>query len=296
VFFNSIREMGTAHTLFQSDVPDYARVLYGREGIARDQRRYLSAGRIFELTGGLPSDEITEAIAALEIACTSRSMPKDVCLASSVIEVGIDIPRLSLMVVAGQPKTTSQYIQVTGRVGRLRERPGLIVTMYSPSKPRDRSHFERFRAYHERLYAQVEPTSVTPFSPPALDRALHAIMVAHCRQNGDQNLSPFPYPETLIESLWPLLERRVQRVDRAELAAVRHVFEKRVRQWREWRRSRWRGDPQAEEAPLLRASGEYASPGVVRLSWATPTSMRNVDAECEAQITTTYITAEDANA
>ncbi|MEP7013294.1 MAG: helicase-related protein [Acidobacteriota bacterium] len=298
VFFNSIREMGTAHTLFQSDVPDYAKVLCSREGIARDQRRYLSAGRIFELTGGLPSDEIMEAIAALEIACTSRWTPKDVCLASSVIEVGIDIPRLSLMVVAGQPKTTSQYIQVTGRVGRVRERPGLIVTMYSPSKPRDRSHFERFRAYHERLYAQVEPTSVTPFSAPALDRALHAVMVAHCLQIGGPDIarSPFPYPDALIERLRPLIENRVRRVDPAELETTRRVFEKRIRQWRDWQRTRWRGDPQAEETALLRIFGEYASPAMARLSWPTPTSMRNVDAECEAQITTTYIDTEGADA
>jgi hypothetical protein len=294
VFFNSIREMGTAHTLFQSDVPDYAKVLGSREGVQRGERRFLSASRIFELTGGLPSNEITEAIAELEVSCTSRGTPKDVCLASSVIEVGIDIPRLSLMVVAGQPKTTSQYIQVTGRVGRLRERPGLIVTMYSPSKPRDRSHFERFRAYHERLYAQVEPTSVTPFSPPALDRALHSVMAAHCRQTGDAEAarSPFPYPHDLVEALRPVIEERVQLVDPDELATVRAVFEKRARQWRDWQRTRWRGDPQGEEVPLLRVSGEYASPAVARLSWPTPTSMRNVDAECEAQITTTYIRAE----
>jgi hypothetical protein len=298
VFFNSIREMGTAHTLFQSDVPDYAKVLCNRDGVPRDQRRYLSAGRIFELTGGLPSDEITEAIADLEVACTGRGTPKDVCLASSVIEVGIDIPRLSLMVIAGQPKTTSQYIQVTGRVGRLQERPGLIVTMYSPSKSRDRSHFERFRAYHERLYAQVEPTSVTPFSPPALDRALHAVMVAYCRQTGGSDIArtPFPFPNDIIDRLRPLIEDRVRRVDPAELETVRRVFEERSRQWQDWQRTRWQGDPQGEETPLLRMSGEYASPAIARLSWETPTSMRNVDAECEAQITTTYIETEDANA
>jgi hypothetical protein len=170
--------------------------------------------------------------------------------------------------------------------------------MYSPSKPRDRSHFERFRAYHERLYAQVEPTSVTPFSPPALDRALHAVMVAHCLQTGDKDVarSPFPYPKALVERLRPLLERRVRCVDPTELETVWRVFAKRARQWRDWQRTRWRGDPEGEETPLLRVYGEFASPAVARLSWATPTSMRNVDAECEAQITTTYIGAEASDA
>ncbi len=298
VFFNSIREMGTAHTLFQSDVPDYTKVLCNREGTPREQRRYLSASRVFELTGGLPSDEITGAIATLEVGCTSRGIPKDVCLASSVIEVGIDISRLSLMVVAGQPKTTSQYIQVTGRVGRQKERPGLVVTMYSPSKPRDRSHFERFRSYHERLYAHVEPTSVTPFSPPALDRALHAVLVAYSRQCGDAGVarSPFPYPKDLVDRFRILIEERVLRTDPVEAETLRRKLRWRAGQWLEWQRTRWTGDPQGDEAPLLRVSGEYASPAVAKFSWSTPTSMRNVDAECEAQITTHYIYEEDTHA
>jgi superfamily II DNA/RNA helicase len=294
VFFNSIREMGTAHTLFQSDVPDYARVVWGRAGTPREQWRRPT--RIFELTGGLPSGEVTGAIAALEVPCTGRGTPKDVCMASNIIEVGIDIPRLSLMVVAGQPKTTSQYIQVTGRVGRLSERPGLIVTMYSPSKPRDRSHFERFRSYHERLYAHVEPSSVTPFSPPALDRALHAVLVAHCRQRDSQELRPFPFPASLVEQFRPLIEKRVHFVDPAEAGTAIRVFERRARQWRDWQRTRWSGDPNGEETPLLRVAGEYASPEAARLSWPTPTSMRNVDAECEAQITTRYLPDEGGDA
>lgn len=295
VFFNSIREMGTAHTLFQSDVRDYALVLWTRNGTPHELRRYVNAPRIFELTGGLPSNEITGAISALEVGCTDRGTPKDVCMASSIIEVGIDIQRLSLMVVAGQPKTTSQYIQVTGRVGRKRERPGLVVTMYSPSKPRDRSHFERFRSYHERLYANVEPTSVTPFSAPALDRALHAVLVAHCRQRGDQTLSPFPYPADLIERFRPLIEDRTRFVDPAESATVARTFDRRAGQWRTWQRTKWTGDPNAEDTPLLRMAGEYARPGAAKLSWPTPTSMRNVDADCEAQVTTKYL-AEDGDA
>lgn len=153
LFFNSLRELGGALSLFQSDIPDYLRVFRNRYGLGpRDIRRLYN---ILELTSRLQSDEVPEAISALETGTASPSgRPVDVCLASNIIEVGIDIDRLSLMAVVGQPKTTSQYIQVTGRVGRRWwERPGVVLTLYGASKPRDRSHFEKFRSYHERLYA-----------------------------------------------------------------------------------------------------------------------------------------------
>ena len=169
------------------------------------------------------------AISNLEVRRTNstRRNAVDVCLASNIIEVGIDIDRLSIMAVVGQPKTTSQYIQVTGRVGRRWwERPGLVITLYGASRPRDRSHFEKFRTYHSQLYAQVEPTSVTPFSPPVLDRALHAIMAGYVRQRGneEQSFSPYPYPENLVSSIRDTIRRRILAVDKEELSNFERVF------------------------------------------------------------------------
>jgi hypothetical protein len=291
IFFNSLRELGTSLSLLQSDIPDYLKVLRNRIGFDFSQMRQLY--NILELTSRLRSDEVPQAISALELSCGSAGgYPVDVCLSSSIMEVGIDIDRLSLMTVVGQPKTTSQYIQVTGRIGRKWwERPGVVVTIYSASKPRDRSHFEKFRSYHERLYAQVEPTSVTPFSPPALDRALHAVMAVYARQLGNEAVanSPYPFPEDLIGELKNILLQRVKSVAPGEVKTFEKVFDRRAKEWRSWERLRWQGLVQENDAPLLREAGAYISPELSEISWPTPMSMRSVDAECQAEITLLYL-------
>lgn len=291
VFFNSLRELGTTLSLLQSDIPDRFKVLRNRLGIQWDQVR--SIWNIRELTGRLRSDEVPQAIAALEVPYGSTQRAVDVCLASNIIEVGIDIDRLSLLCVVGQPKTTSQYIQVTGRVGRRwQERPGFVVTIYGPSKPRDRSHFEQFKSYHERLYSHVEPTSVTPFSPPTLDRALHAVLTVYSRHLGDQILAeqPYPFPSQLVRRVRDIILSRVGVVDPDEQQQCERLLERRIQEWQRWERTRWSGNFQSQDAPLLREAGAYVPREWVRLSWPTPTSMRNVDAECDAVITSTYLT------
>ena len=292
VFFNSLRELGTTLSLFQSDIQDYLRVLGNRTGKQSSALRRWRDPQ--ELTGRLRSSEVPRAISSLEVSCTSSTgkTAVDVCLASNIIEVGIDIDRLSIMAVVGQPKTTSQYIQVTGRVGRRWwERPGLVITLYGASKPRDRSHFEQFRTYHSQLYAQVEPTSVTPFSPPVLDRALHAIMSGYVRQRGDegQSLSPYPYPEDLVDSIRDVIRRRILAVDKEELSNFEVIFDKRKKEWRRWQRTQWGTFGQVDPNSLLRQAGKYVASDQRLLSWPTPTSVRNVDAECEAEITRLYL-------
>ncbi|MGB3299469.1 MAG: helicase-related protein, partial [Phormidesmis sp.] len=110
-------------------------------------------------------------------------------LATNMISVGLDITRLGTMVVLGQPKTASEYIQATSRVGRDDQRPGLVVTLLNLHRPRDRSHYERFQSWHNTFYRAVEATSVTPFSPRALDRGLPGVTVALARL-GNPNLTP----------------------------------------------------------------------------------------------------------
>jgi superfamily II DNA/RNA helicase len=107
--------------------------------------------------------------------------PFDVVLATSMLQVGVDVTRLGLMLMVGQPKNTAEYIQASSRVGRDPGRPGLVVTLGNWARPRDLAHFEQFRHYHETFYAQVEALSVTPFSITSIERGLDGVLVSAAR-------------------------------------------------------------------------------------------------------------------
>jgi hypothetical protein len=294
-FFNSLRELGGSLTLFFSDIPE--RLEQVRMRLGADRNTFRTAEEVRELTGRLDSAGVRQALAALEITTESRSpRPIDACLASNIIEVGVDVDRLSLLSVVGQPKTTAQYIQVTGRVGRRWwERPGLIVTLYSATKPRDRSHFEKFRTYHERLYAQVEPTSVTPFSRPAALRALHAVMVAYARQTLPEKTPPHKVTDRALAPIVDLIRERATLVDECELDSVLEIARKRITEWVKWGYQEWGGfGYRVPENALMRPAGKYAPPDQAFVSWETPASMRNVDAECDLEVTLKYMQLPDS--
>ncbi|SEJ51432.1 DISARM system helicase DrmA [Demequina mangrovi] len=110
-----------------------------------------------------------------------RDRPYDVVLATSMLQVGVDVPRLGLMMIVGQPKNTAEYIQASSRVGRDGEKPGLVVTLANRARPRDMAHYEQFEHYHDTFYANVEALSVTPFSEAALERGLTGLIVSAAR-------------------------------------------------------------------------------------------------------------------
>ena len=288
-FLNSLRELGNTVSLLQSDVPDYLTGLRRRDGIVPRWPR-----NIMELTSRRRSDEIPKAIEQLEIRHGSQGCV-DVCLASNIIEVGVDIDRLGLMTIVGQPKTTAQYIQVSGRIGRRPElSPGLVMTIYGAAKPRDRSHYERFFTYHQSLYAQVEPTSVTPFAAPVLRRALHAAAVSHIRQVAPE-IGPHPFPQNEYDSAIKLLRDRAMYVDPEEVVVLDRLARIRAREWDRWERTEWEanyigGDPRQG---LMRFAGTLPDLDSRATIWDVPTSMRNVDAECRLRISLDY-NLEDA--
>ncbi len=188
-YFNALRELGGMRRLVDDEVRSRcARIEEHRplgDKLPHRWFRPRELGEPVELT----SRESTHAIARTRARLKNfapHDEHVDVLLASNMISVGVDIDRLGLMVVAGQPKTASEYIQATSRVGRDVRRPGLVVTVLNLHKARDRSHYERFTAWHECFYRHVEVMSLTPFSAPALDRGLAGSLLAMARHLGGE--------------------------------------------------------------------------------------------------------------
>jgi hypothetical protein len=183
-YFNSLRELGGSRRIVEDEVSTrlsgYAN--RKREGQADGpfaERKI--AYEVVELTSRVSTDKVAEAKRRLAVPFHDDERV-DVAIGTNMISVGLDITRLGLMVVLGQPKASAEYIQATSRVGRGPDRPGLVVTILNVHRPRDRSHCERFAFYHQSFYRSVEATSVTPFSPRALDRGLAGTLVALTRQ------------------------------------------------------------------------------------------------------------------
>ena len=193
-YFNSLRELGGMRRLAEDDVQTRSyRVqmsLVARPGLA--QR---SVSNIRELTSRVSSRDIPKYLDQLEIKFKAKfddalgrhvtrweegeARSIDVVLATNMLSVGVDVNRLGLMVVNGQPKGTAEYIQATSRIGRFF--PGLVCTVLTWARPRDLSHYETFEHYHATFYKHVEAQSVTPFSPRAMDRGLTGTLLSVMR-------------------------------------------------------------------------------------------------------------------
>lgn len=178
-YFNSGRELGGAIRLVEDDVKSNIGKMVSLFP-ERDEESERPIGRPEELTGRRSGLEIREIRKRLETSSESGHAI-DVLLATNMISVGIDIPRLGLMVVKGQTKGASEYIQAAGRIGRRDDIPGIVFTLYNPYKPRDLSHYESFVGDHLVLQKSVEAAGLTPFSDQAMNRALHAVLIGIIR-------------------------------------------------------------------------------------------------------------------
>lgn len=275
-YFNSLRVLGGARMQVNDDVPDRQSLLATREGAP-----VRTAERVIELTSRESSSKIPEHLRDM-----SRGYPDpgrlDIILATNMISVGVDIDRLSLMAVMGQPQSASEYIQATSRVGR--SLPGLVVVMLNPARSRDRSHYESFRAFHQALYRQVEASSVTPFSPRATDRGLHAVLIGLARLlvpafSGNEGASAIGSHRADLTPIIDAILQRVANVAPEQRDAVEGAVERLIAEWTEVADECdlvYANKRQPTAALLIDASDFETDPeGHFRTLW----SLRDVDTE-----------------
>jgi helicase-like protein len=272
-YFNSLRVLGAARMQVQDDVQD-------QQGADDGAGRQLARDPV-ELTSRVSSGDIPEFLKQMEMELPSE-YTLDVVLATNMISVGVDVDRLGLMVMMGQPQAAAEYIQATSRVGR--KHPGLVVTLLNAARSRDRSHYEDFTDFHRTLYRSVEATSVTPFSPRARDRGLHAVLVALARlrvpglrENNDAAAAPAHRDE--LDGLRDMILERVATVDPDEVEGARADLDLIV--------ERWIG--RAEQEPNLRyESPSGKDPALLTVAapdtdqqgaYSTMWSLRDVDVE-----------------
>ncbi|MCI1130329.1 DEAD/DEAH box helicase [Stenotrophomonas maltophilia] len=229
-YLNSRRELGRTITAASQEIPDRMKAIASAED---DVRR---VEQVMELSSQMASD-MGDAIRTLARRGDDRAPAVDFVPCTSIISVGVDVDRLGLMLVNGQPKLTSEYIQASSRVGRSRSAPGLVVALYSPAKPRDRSHYEDFRAYHDAFYRFVEPTSVTPYAPPARKRTIHSAIIAMIRHatthraNDQAGSVRFEDPE--VGALLSAFLQRIRLADPTEAVEVEREVQAFIEVWDE---------------------------------------------------------------
>ncbi|MEU9232502.1 helicase-related protein [Streptomyces subrutilus] len=290
MYHNSLRELGRTGTLVIDDVNGRLEPRAERLGFPL---RPVRAGKVLELTSRRGAEELPKDLRALRIKATESSDAIDVVLSSNMLSVGIDIPRLALMLMVGQPKTTAEYIQATSRVGR-GETPGVVVTLFRSSRARDRSHFETFRGYHEALYRSVEPTSVTPWSLASRDRSLAGALVVLLRQSftplaGNDCAGRFDLKnDRLRVAVEGLVERFLGYVTRSDelewdetsdaVWSLLRDWDRRAAQAREAKEPLYYERSTKEQQALLKAFGQ---PGE---GWAVANSMRSVEPNVAVEV------------
>lgn len=291
-YFNSLRELGHATTMVSADIREFLNVLWSNRGIHllrllnkdHEYRRFIN--RYLELTSRMNSSDIP--ISLQELFTTfdheKSNRPIDLCFATNMIQVGLDVGRLSLMTIIGQPKTTAEYIQASSRVGRELDKPGLVVTNFNPGKPRDRSHYEDFKNYHQSIYKFVEPTSVTPFSVPVRERAIAALIVILIRYlYPEYRDNPQIVPDNdARQRIKNIILDRVNIVEDDELVSTEIMIDDFFNEWELSPPPRYGEYALKEEMPLVYPAGTEKLDEWDERAIEIPSSMRSVDRTCEA--------------
>ena len=288
-YFNAVRELAGMRRMAEDELRAKLRRTRFTTGLVNRTGIDLK-----ELTSRVSSEDIKSILRRLFIRHRpdrdpNDERPVDLLLATNMISVGVDVPRLGSMIVVGQPKATAEYIQATSRVGRDPSGPGLVITLYNWARPRDLSHYETFDHYHATFYRHVEPLSVTPFSERALDKGLTGVLVSavrHCDEDWNPNPSArsFARPDQRIADHVEAIAERAESVTGMSSIAglVTEMADKRLDAWE--REAAVRPDLSyakrtAEDVALLwkPEAGDWDM-------WTCPNSLRDAEVQANLQI------------
>jgi hypothetical protein len=287
-YFNSLRELGGAIVLAEDDVPRYLDAMPG----ITTKRRF---PQLRELTSALPQAKIPEVLDEMAIALPKKgemadAEPLDIIFATNMISVGVDVDRLGLMLINGQPKSTSEYIQASSRIGRPRSSAGIVIAIYNWTRPRDRSHYERFCVYHQAIYRHVEAATLTPFASRARDKALHGVLFALCRAGMAEFSDPASAGRILqakqraaVEGFVDTIVKRAADVEPDEMLGTQADLAEILSLWEEFAQkgsTQWTGGPPGANR-LMRPAGADSD---LRGLFPTPTSMRDVEPACPVRL------------
>jgi hypothetical protein len=279
-YYNSIRDLGHSTGLFNDDVKEKIQML-------QDRRREIFNRPLWfkELTSRESSKELPKILKTLQDKKYPEKETIPAIFSTNMFSVGVDISRLNLMLMNGQPKSSSEYIQATSRIGR--KDPGLVVTLFDNFRPRDKSHYENFISFHQSFYRFVEPTGVTPFSLPARKRGIHTLLIIIARLLGgltdNQSASNFT-SATIPDEFIEFILERVKKIDSEETGPIETEINHFIDEWQSLihlpnlvfsNRNRF-GNPDRSKTPLMRNYGEI-SDSSEREAFPVLHSLRNVD-------------------
>ena len=272
-YFNSLKELGGANVLYQDQVIEKLK------SIAKDfnQNTY-SIQNICELTSQRSQQQIKTFLEDLHLTRDSDGS-LDACLSTNMISVGVDVSRLGLMIINGQTKSKSEYIQASSRVGR--KFPGIVISVYNANKVRDKSCYENFKDIHQSLYKDVEVTSLTPFSPECIKKALPSVIVTACRHLSEFALSSpdlSQFSDTFSEVSKFLIER-CRRISPENLKFLENQIKDFEADWIDIKPKNYFKSPKNKGKSLMIDAEIAASSNKTFEEYACITNVRNVEAE-----------------
>jgi len=293
-YYGSLKHVGKLSNKVQDEIYNYTAELQNRLFAHRPEYDFNRVGLSYrheELTSRIDSARIKSKLDRLEapfrpdllyenddgsVRLERSADVVDLVLATNMISVGLDVDRLNLMLVNGQPRNKAEYIQATSRVAR--SDPGLVLTLFDSYRARDRSHFEHFVPFHQAFYKYIEPISLTTLTESTLDKMATSLLITYVRHKRglwrDEDAGRVAETDVDLTELFEHIDRAYP-ANKATL--LKEHVTKLLDEWKEIARTR--------DGDLVYGySGDFMKRPVEQEPWSVMQSMREVDTSTYAQI------------